>query len=104
VILGLALALRSVASAGIAWLKDADPIRGPAAYAGVVIFVSWRLARGTIDALLDAAPLGVRAGIIHAVTSVEGVVEVDRVVSQGRRPLLCRPICSSPARRHLPAF
>jgi len=47
--------------------------------AGVVIFVSWRLARRTIDALLDAAPLGVRAGIIHAVTSVEGVVEVDRV-------------------------
>jgi len=37
------------------------------------------LARRTIDALLDAAPLGIRAGIIHAVTGVEGVVEVDRV-------------------------
>jgi cation diffusion facilitator family transporter len=77
VILGLALVVIG-RRAGVAWLKDADPIAA-LCVAGVVVFVSWRLARRTVDALLDAAPLGVRAGIIHAVTGVEGVVEVDRV-------------------------
>jgi divalent metal cation (Fe/Co/Zn/Cd) transporter len=41
--------------------------------------VSWRLARRTIDALLDAAPAGVRNKIIAAVSSVDGLLEVDRV-------------------------
>ena len=47
--------------------------------AGVVVYVSWRLARRTIDALLDAAPAGVRNKIIAAVSSVDGLLEVDRV-------------------------
>jgi len=72
VILGLALVVIG-RRAGVAWLKDADPIAA-LCVAGVVVFVSWRLARRTVDALLDAAPLGVRAGIIHAVTGVEGVL------------------------------
>jgi len=41
--------------------------------------VSWRLARRTIDALLDAAPAGVRSQIYDAVSRVDGVLEVDRV-------------------------
>jgi len=41
--------------------------------------VSWRLARKTIDALLDAAPTGARSRIIDATRRVEGVLEVDRV-------------------------
>ena len=77
VILGLALVAIG-RRAGIPWLRAADPIAA-LCVAGVVIWVSWRLARRTVDALLDAAPLGVRAGIINAVTGVEGVVEVDRV-------------------------
>lgn len=77
VILGLALVAMGRRT-GIGWLRDADPIAA-LCVAGVVIWVSWRLARRTVDALLDAAPLGVRAGIINAVTGVEGVVEVDRV-------------------------
>ena len=77
VILGLALVVLGRRT-GIAWLRGADPIAA-LCVAGVVIWVSWRLARRTVDALLDAAPLGVRAAIINAVTSVEGVVEVDRV-------------------------
>jgi divalent metal cation (Fe/Co/Zn/Cd) transporter len=44
-----------------------------------VVYVSWRLARKTIDALLDAAPSGVRNQIIDAVSRVGGVLEVDRV-------------------------
>ena len=60
------------------WLRDADPIAA-LFVAGVVISVSWRLARRTIDALLDAAPPGVRSQIYDAVSRVDGVLEVDRV-------------------------
>jgi cation diffusion facilitator family transporter len=60
------------------WLRDADPIAA-LFVAGVVVYVSWRLARKTIDALLDAAPAGVRNRIMDAVSRVDGVLEVDRV-------------------------
>ncbi len=60
------------------WLMKADPIAA-LFVACVVVYVSWRLARQTIDALLDAAPAGVRARIIDAVESVPGVLEIDRV-------------------------
>jgi len=46
--------------------------------AGIVVYVSSRLARRTVDALLDAAPPGVRSKIISAVGKVDGVLEVDR--------------------------
>ncbi|HEY6766867.1 MAG TPA: cation-efflux pump [Candidatus Sulfotelmatobacter sp.] len=62
----------------IEWLRDADPIAA-LFVAGVIVFVSWRLARRTVDALLDAAPAGVRAQITDAVSRVDGVIEVDRV-------------------------
>ncbi len=61
----------------IHWLKVADPISA-LFVAGVVIWVSARLGRQTIDALLDAAPAGTRAQIIGAVAQVDGVLEVDR--------------------------
>jgi len=60
------------------WLRDADPIAA-LFVAGVVVSVSWRLARRTVDALLDAAPPGVRSQIYDAVLRVPGVIEVDRV-------------------------
>jgi cation diffusion facilitator family transporter len=63
---------------GIAWMRDADPVAA-LFVAGVVVYVSSRLARKTIDALLDAAPAEVRGKIISAVSHVEGVLEVDRV-------------------------
>jgi cation diffusion facilitator family transporter len=62
----------------IAWLRDADPIAA-LFVAAAVVYVSWRLARRTIDALLDAAPAGVRNRILDAVAKVEGVLEVDRI-------------------------
>jgi cation diffusion facilitator family transporter len=77
VILGLALVILG-RSYGINWLRDADPIAG-LFVAGVVVYVSSRLARKTIDALLDAAPVQVRSNIIAAVSRVEGLLEVDRV-------------------------
>ncbi|HWR37041.1 MAG TPA: cation-efflux pump [Clostridia bacterium] len=60
------------------WLMKADPIAA-LGVAGVVVYVSWRLARQTIDSLLDAAPAGVRAQIIAQVEAVPGVLEIGRV-------------------------
>jgi cation diffusion facilitator family transporter len=77
VVLGLLLVLVG-RTYRIDWLRDADPIAG-LFVAGVVISVSWRLARRTVDALLDAAPPGVRSQIQDAVSHVDGVLEVDRV-------------------------
>ena len=77
VILGLLLVMLG-RSYGIGWLRDADPIAA-LAVAGIVIWVSWRLARKTIDALLDAAPAGARKKIIAALSNVDGLLEVDRV-------------------------
>ncbi|HUA16956.1 MAG TPA: cation diffusion facilitator family transporter [Verrucomicrobiae bacterium] len=77
VVLGLALVLAG-RTYRVDWLRDSDPIAA-LFVAGVVISVSWRLARRTIDALLDAAPPGVRSQIQDAVSHVEGVLEVDRV-------------------------
>jgi cation diffusion facilitator family transporter len=60
------------------WLRLADPITA-LFVAGVIISVSWRLARRTVDALLDAAPAEIRAQIIDAVSHVDGVLEIGRV-------------------------
>ncbi|MGP0096643.1 MAG: cation diffusion facilitator family transporter [Terriglobales bacterium] len=62
----------------VAWLRQADPMAA-LFVAGVVISVSWRLARKTIDALLDAAPAGVRSQIFDRVRTLDGVLEVDRI-------------------------
>jgi cation diffusion facilitator family transporter len=77
VVVGLALVLAGRVYK-LDWLRDADPIAA-LFVAGVVISVSWRLARRTVDALLDAAPPGVRSQIQDAVSHVDGVLEVDRV-------------------------
>ena len=77
VVIGLLLVLLGRMT-GIGWLRDADPVAA-LFVAGVVTWVSWRLARKTIDALLDAAPAGVRARIMAALSGVDGLLEVDRV-------------------------
>ena len=60
------------------WLRKADPIAA-LFVACVVVTVSWRLARRTMDALLDAAPAGVRNQILDRIGAVDGVLEVERV-------------------------
>ena len=77
VVLGLLLVLLGRIW-GIDWLRAADPVAA-LFVAGVVVYVSWRLARRTIDALLDAAPAGVRNKIVAAVSAVDGLLEIDRV-------------------------
>ena len=62
----------------VPWLAKADPIAA-LGVAAIVVSVSWRLARETLDALLDAAPSGVRNAIIAQVGKVPGVVGVERV-------------------------
>jgi cation diffusion facilitator family transporter len=77
VILGLALvAIGRIYR--VEWLRQADPISA-LFVAGVVVYVSWRLARKTIDALLDAAPAGVRNQILGKIGEVAGVLEVERI-------------------------
>lgn len=77
VILGLALVMASTRWSA-PWLAKADPIAA-LVVAGIVVYVSWRLARQTVDALLDAAPSGIRSRIIAELYEVDGVLEVDRV-------------------------
>jgi len=77
VVLGLLLVLAGRAY-HVDWLRDSDPIAA-LFVAAAVVSVSWRLARRTIDALLDAAPVGVRSQIQNAVSRVDGVLEVDRI-------------------------
>jgi cation diffusion facilitator family transporter len=77
VVLGLAVVLIGK-RLQIPWLVDADPIAA-LFVAGVIMFVSTRLARRTVDALLDTAPSGARGKILGALRGVEGLLEVDRV-------------------------
>ena len=77
VALGLALVLAG-RKFHTAWLNAADPVAA-LFVAGVIVSVSARLARKTIDALLDTAPAGARGKIINALRNVEGLLEVDRV-------------------------
>ena len=77
VVVGLAIVLLG-RKLGIPRLVDADPIAA-IFVAGVIVFVSSRLARKTIDALLDTAPAGARSQIINALGQVDGLLEIERV-------------------------
>jgi len=61
----------------IAWLGKADPVAA-LVVSMVIVYVSSRLARRTVDALLDAAPAGYRNRVIEATLKINGVIEVDR--------------------------
>lgn len=60
------------------WLVKADAVAA-LVVSVVIVYVSWRLARQTIDALLDAAPAGYRGRILDAALKIDGVIEVERV-------------------------
>ncbi|HZU32273.1 MAG TPA: cation diffusion facilitator family transporter [Candidatus Angelobacter sp.] len=61
----------------VSWLIKADPVAA-LLVSGVIVYVSSRLARRTIDALLDAAPAGYRNRIMDAALKINGVIEVER--------------------------
>src|SRR5215813_14438091 len=77
VILGLVLVVVG-RNYRISWLADADPVAA-LFVAVIVVYVSSRLARRTIDALLDAAPGDERGKIIDEIGKVDGLLEIDRV-------------------------
>lgn len=60
------------------WLGQADAVAA-LGVSGIVIWVSLRLIKETIDALLDRAPEEFAAQIRHSIHDVEGVTEVRRV-------------------------
>ncbi len=88
VIVGLALVLAG-RSYHVGWLRQADPIAA-LFVAGVVVSVSWRLARRTMDALLDAAPVyfaDVSVGLERNFTFQRSEQVSDAVTSQVREVL-----------------
>ncbi len=62
----------------IPWLRDADPVAA-LVVAGIIVYISMRLGKRTVDALVDAAPEGTSARIAEAVAGVPGVVGHDRI-------------------------
>jgi cation diffusion facilitator family transporter len=72
------------------WLEYADPIAA-VAVSGVILRVSWQIARQTIDALLDASPTTdptshqpqskdqLRQNLIHDLSAIPGVLSIDRL-------------------------
>ena len=88
----------------VAWLVKADPIAA-LWVAGIVVLVSWRLARETLDALLDAAPTGVRNEIIAQVGKrARRAGSGARPYSQGREPLLWRRRRGTGAKCNVPGL
>ncbi len=77
VILGLA-AVRLGQAINLPWLSRADSLAA-LGVSLIVILVSFRLARQTLDALLDRAPTALLSTLERAAQSVEGVVDVRRV-------------------------
>jgi cation diffusion facilitator family transporter len=60
------------------WLLHADPVAA-LAVAGIVVFISMRLGKKTVDALVDAAPEGSSGRIAEAVSRVPGVLDHSRI-------------------------
>ncbi len=77
VIVGL-LAVLAGQKLNVPWLRSADPLAA-LGVAGVVIYVSSRLGKRTLDALLDATPVALRNRVAQAVEEVEGVLECTRI-------------------------
>lgn len=77
VILGLIL-VYVAEDRNIPVLRNADPIAA-LVVAGIVVYISMRLGKRTVDALVDAAPAGASAQISEAVSSVPGVLNHERI-------------------------
>jgi cation diffusion facilitator family transporter len=77
VIVGLAL-VSMARRRGLAWLENADPIAA-LVVAAIVVYISARLAKRTLDALVDAAPEGTYDRIEKVVAAIPGVLKQDRI-------------------------
>jgi cation diffusion facilitator family transporter len=69
-------------------LEFADPIAA-ILVAGIILHVTWNLARRTVDALTDATPMETRAqtrDLMRELASIDGVLSVDRVRTRRSGP------------------
>lgn len=69
-------------------LELADPIAA-IIVSGIILHVTWRLARRTIDALTDATPSETRAqtnDLVRELAAIDGVLSVDRVRTRRSGP------------------
>jgi cation diffusion facilitator family transporter len=78
--------------AGVHWkipqLELADPIAA-ILVAAIILHVTWKLARRTIDALTDATPMEARAqtrDMMRDLAAIDGVLSVDRVRTRRSGP------------------
>jgi cation diffusion facilitator family transporter len=62
----------------IAWLGRADPLAA-LVVAAIIVKITLRLGRKTVDVLVDTAPEGAEASIAKALESVDGVLKGDRI-------------------------
>jgi cation diffusion facilitator family transporter len=62
----------------IGWLQKADPVAA-LVVAGIVVYITLRLGKRTVDALVDAAPEGASRRIAEAITRVPGVFDLGRI-------------------------
>lgn len=67
------------------WLFRADPIAA-LAVSGIIVYVSVRMGRNSINTLMDSTPQGINASIERAVAALPGVVAVDRIRSRQSGP------------------
>jgi cation diffusion facilitator family transporter len=86
------LAGLAAASAGERWhirsLELADPIAA-IIVSGIILHVSWKLARRTIDTLTDASPAETRAQtreLMRELAAIDGVLSVERVRTRRSGP------------------
>ena len=77
VILGLILVYIS-RQGNLHWLRAADPAAA-LVVAAIVVYITLRLGKRTVDALVDAAPTGTSALIAETVSRVSGVLSLDRI-------------------------
>jgi len=80
VLVGLALVLvgRKILPGHAGFLNRADAVAA-LGVAFIVLFVSYRLGKRTIDVLLDSAPQGLKTKIVAAADEVEGVINAGKV-------------------------
>lgn len=77
VILGLILVYVSNQN-HIRWLRKADPVTA-LVVAGIVVYITLKLGKRTVQALVDASPEGSSSLIAEAVSGVPGVLRLDRI-------------------------
>ena len=77
---------------GVAWLELADPVAGLAVSA-IILAISWRLARQTLETLLDATPAldGLTPGqtrrkLVSDLSGIPGVLAVNRLRTRRAGP------------------